>query len=130
MNHIDPSHHHLPKTSWQSLGQLRLTASSTPDGAIRAWLIKTLSGLNLPGDLVSRLLASMEEATVRALSPDCVEGQDEYLEIVVLVPTEHASKGHTWGFFRVEKATVDSQNEGPNEHCVEYYLYLDRKIGE
>jgi hypothetical protein len=129
MDYIDPPHHHLTKTNWQMLEQLKLAAGSTPDGTIRAWLIKALSDLNLPGDLISRLLASMEEATARALSPDRVEGQLENLEIVVLIPTERASKGHTWGFFRFEKASIDSQNESPNGHCVEYYLYLDKMTG-
>jgi hypothetical protein len=92
--------------------------------------MKTLTDTRLPGKLVSRLLASMEEATARVLSPDSIEGRFEYLEIVVLVPVDQASKGHTWGFFRVEKASADSRSESPNRHCIEYYLYLDKKIGE
>jgi hypothetical protein len=112
------------------LGELKLQPGSNPDGTIKAWLTKILNGFSLPGDLVSRLLVSMEEATARVLSPDSLEGQIQYLEIVVLVPAEQASKGHTWGFFRVEKASVDSQSESPNGHGVEYYLYLDKKTGE
>lgn len=130
MNYIDPSHSHLPRTNWQMLGQLKLGPGPDPNGAMKVWLMNALSDFSLPGDLVSRLLASMEDATARVLSADSIEGQFEYLEIVLLVPAEQASKGLTWGFFRVEKASVDSQSESPNGHCVEYYLYLDKKTGE
>lgn len=88
--------------------------------------MNALSDFSLPGDLVSRLLASIEEATARVLSPNSIEGQFEYLEIVVLAPAGQASKGHTWGFFRLERASTDSPIEGAQGHCVEYYLYLDK----
>ena len=130
MNYIDPLHNHLSRTNWQMLGQLRLQTGSNPGGTTKAWLMNALSDFRLPVDLVNRLLASMEEATARVLSPDSIEGRFEYLEIVVLGPTGEITKGHTWGFFRVEKASVDAQSESPNGHCVEYYLYLDRKTGE
>jgi hypothetical protein len=87
----------------------------------------TLADFSMPGDLISRLLASMEEATARVLSPDSTEGQFEYLEIVVLAPPKQGSKRHTWGFFRVERAATDSLSESTKGHCIEYYLYLDQK---
>jgi hypothetical protein len=130
MNYIDPLHDHLPRTNWQRLGQLKLGAGSNPDGTVKAWLINALGDFGLPSDLLRRLLASMEEATARVLSPDSIEGQFAYLEIVVLAPVGQTSNGHTWGFFRVERASVDSQSESPKGQCVEYYLYLDRKTGK
>ena len=89
--------------------------------------MNALSDFHLSSDLVSRLVASIEETTRRVLSVDSIEGQYEYLEIAVLSPAGQASKGHTWGFFRLERASADSQLEGTKGHCVEYYLYLDQK---
>ena len=130
MTQFDPPHNPLPRTSWQMLGQLRLGAGSNPNGTIKAWLIDALSGFSLPDDLVSRLVASIEETTMRVFSTDSLEGQLEHLEIAVLAPAGQASKGHTWGFFRVERAVADSEIEIAKGHCVEYYLYLDRKTGK
>ena len=129
VKHSDLSNHQLPKTHWQMLGKLKLRADLNPKGTIRAWLMNILGDVSLPSDLVRRLLASIEEATVRMLSPDSIERPFENLEIVVLVPAGQASKGHTWGFFRVEKASTDSQIESAKGYCVEYYLYLDKKTG-
>jgi hypothetical protein len=123
---FEPPHHHLPRTNWQRLGELKLVARSNPDGTIKRWLMDTLADFSLPGDLISRLLTSIEEATVRVLSSDNVDGQFEFLEIVVLAPPKPAPKGHTWGFFRVEKVSTDSLSESTKGHCIEYYLYLDQ----
>jgi hypothetical protein len=124
---FEPPHNHLPRTDWQSLGQLKLLAGSNSDGTIKRWLLDALADFSLPGDLISRLLASIEEATARVLSPDSVDGQFEYLEIVLLAPPKQASKGHTWGFFRVEKVSIGSLSQSTRGHCIEYYLYLDQK---
>ena len=88
--------------------------------------MNTLRDLSLPGDLVSRLLASMEEAMARVLSSDSIEIQFEYLEIVILAPAGQTSKGHIWGFFRVERAATDPLDERAKGHCIEYFLYLDK----
>ena len=126
MTHFEPPHNHLPRTNWQSLGQLRLVAESNLDGTIEGWLTNALADFSLPGDLIGRLLASIQEATARVLSPEGNEGQFEYLEIAVLAPAEPSSKAHTWGFFRVERASTDSLIERTKGHCIEYYLYLDK----
>jgi hypothetical protein len=130
VKHVDPSHPDIPRTNWQILGQLKLRAGSNPNGTIRGWLMKALTDFSLPDDLISRILASIEEATARVLIPDRIEGQFDYLEIVVFAPAGRAPRGHTWGFFRVERAATDSQLESAKGHRVEYYLYLDKKMGE
>ena len=130
MTQFEPPHNHLPRTNWKNLGQLKLVAGSNPDGTIKTWLMNTLRDFSLPGDLISRLLASIEEATGRVLSPDSMEGQFEYLEIAVLAQAGEISKGHIWGFFRVERAATDPLNDRAKGHCVEYYLYLDKKTGQ
>ena len=130
MAQFDPLHNHLPRTNWQRVGQLKLVAGSNLDGTIKVWLLDALADFSLPGDLVNRLLTSIEEATARVLSPANMDEQFEYLEIVVLAPLKQASKGHTWGFFRVERASTDTLSESAKGHCVEYYLYLDNKTGE
>jgi hypothetical protein len=130
VKHVDPPRHDIPRTNWQRLGQLKLKAGSNLDGTIKSWFMNTLRDFSLPGDLVSRLLASMEEAKARVLRSHSIETQFEYLEIAILAPAEETSKGHTWGFFRVEREAIDSQIESVKGYCVEYYLYLDRKTGQ
>lgn len=130
VKHVDQPRSHIPRTNWQTLGQLKLRADSNLNGTIKTWLMKALTKFRLPDDLVSRLLASIEDATARVLSPDIAEGQFDFLEIVMLVPPLQTSKRHTWGFFRVERASTDPLNESAKGYCVEYYLYLDKQPGE
>ena len=130
VKHVDSPRPHYPRTNWQTLGQLKLRADSKLNGTIKAWLMKALTDFSLPDDLVSRLMASIEDAAVRVLSPNIAEGQFDFLEIVILVPSLQTPKGYSWGFFRVERASTDPLNESAKGHCVEYYLYLDKKTGE
>ena len=127
MTQFERPHNHLLRTDWQSVGRLQLVAGSSSDGTIKSWLMDALADFSLPVELISRLLASIEEATERVLSPNSVDGQFEHLEIVVLAPQKQASKGHIWGFFRVEKASTGSLSQSTKGHCIEYYLYLDQK---
>ena len=130
VNYIDPKHNPLPRTDWQSLGELQLRVGSNPNATINQWLTKILGPFSMPDDLVSKILRSIEDAAVRILSPDIAEGQFEYLDIVVLAPAGLAMQGQTWGFFRIERRSTDSEIESAKGHCVEYYLYLDRKSGK
>ena len=130
VKHVDPTRLHIPRTNWQTLGQLKLRPGSNLNGTIKAWLMKALTEFSLPDALVSRLLASIEDATARGLSPDIAEGQFDFLEILILVPSLQTPKGHTWGFFQVGRASTDPLNESAKGHCIEYYLYLDKKPGE
>lgn len=130
VKHVDPPRPDIPRTDWQTLGQFKLRAGSNLNGTITAGLMKALIKFSLPEDLVSRLLASIDDATARVLSPDIAEGQFDFIEIVILAPSLQTPKGHTWGFFRVERASTDPLNESAKGHCVQYYLYLDKKTGE
>ena len=96
MTRLEPPHSQLPRVNWQSLGQLKLVAGSNHHGTIRSWLINTPRDFGLPGDIVSRFLASMEEATARLLSSDSMETRFEYLEIAVLAQAGETSKRHIW----------------------------------
>ena len=125
-NYPDLSHNHLPHTDWQTLGKAQLRVGSVPNGALDQWLTQILSPFDLPENFVSRLLKSMEEAVVRVLSPDTMEKRYEHLDIAVLAATDLSFPGKTWGFFRVERTSIDSKNENANGHLIEYYLYLDR----
>lgn len=125
VNHIDPQHNHLHQTDWRKLGELKLRAGSNPDGSIETWLTHILSDFSLPNDLVNKILKSMEDAAVRILFLDGAEAQPEHLEIVVLAPADLVSQGQTWGFFRVERTSTDTNIEDSQGHSIEYYLYLD-----
>jgi hypothetical protein len=130
VKHVDPPHHHIPGMNWQTWAQLKLTAGSNPNGTIKAWLMKAVTQFSLPDDLVNRLLASIEDAAARVLAPGSAERQLDFIEIVMLIPSMQTPKGHTWGFFRVERTSTDTLNEGTKGHCVEYYLYSDKKTAE
>lgn len=124
VNYIDPQPNYHPQTNWRKLGELKLQAGSNPDGSIKAWLTHILSDFSLPNDLVNRLLKSMEDSAGRVLRSEALS---EHLEIVVLAPAYLVPQGQTWGFFRIERASADSQLDGTKGLCVEYYLYLDQK---
>jgi hypothetical protein len=130
VNSTDPQHNHLPRNDWQILGKLQLRDNSDANGTIDHWLTSILASFSLPDDLVGRIRTSIEDAVVRILGPDPAERNFEYLEIVMLGPGGQPTKGHTWGFFRLERASTDALNENAKGHCVEYYLYLDKKTEE
>jgi hypothetical protein len=130
VNSTDPIHSHLPRNDWQILGKLQLRENSDANGIIDNWLTGILTTFSLSDDLIGKIRTSIELAVVRFLSPDTAERNFEYLEIVVLVPTLQTLRGHPWGFFLVERASTDLLNERANGHCVEYYLYVDKKAGE
>src|SRR5262245_10096190 len=92
------AHQPLPGKKWKRLGELKLQAGSNTNGIIKAWLTDILDDLSLSGEYVNRLLASIDEATLRVLSPDAIEEQFDHLEIVVLAPAGPVYKGQTWGF--------------------------------
>ena len=130
MTSNDPSHNQVSRTDWRKLGELKLQTGSNPDGSIKTWLTHILSDFSLSNDLINKLLKSMEDAAVRVLVPDGTEAQLEHLEIVVLAPEDLVPQGQTWGFFRVERTSTDSEADDSPGHCIDYYLYLDRKPGE
>ena len=130
VNSTDPIHSHLPRNDWQILGKIKFLENSNANGNIDRWLTGLLSTFSLPDDLVGKIRTSIEQAVGRILSPDTAPRNFEYLEIVMLVPSLQTPKGHPWGFFLVERASTDPLNERSNGHCVEYYLYLDKKAGE
>lgn len=67
---------------------------------------------------------------MRVLFPDGTEAELEHLEIAVLAPEDLLVQGQTWGFFRVERTSTDSEADASQSHCIDYYLYLDSKPGE
>ena len=130
VNSTDPIHNHLPRNDWQILGKLQLRDHSNANGTIDHWLTGILTTFSLPDDLVGKIRTSIEDAVVRILSPDSAERNFGYLEIVMLGPAGQPAKGRTWGFFRIERASTDTLSENAKGHCVEYYLYVDKKTEE
>ena len=129
VKYIEPPHDHLPRHGWQILGEMQLQDNANSNDIIEHWLTSILAPFHLPNDFVAKIRTSIEDAVVRILSPDTAGRNFEYLEIVVLGPSEQTAKGNTWGFFRLERVSTDSQIESAKGHCVEYYLYLDKKAG-
>ena len=130
VNSTVPQHNHLPRNDWQILGTLQLRDHANASSTVDHWLTSALTTFSLPDDLVGKIRTSIGDAVVRILSFASAERNFEYLEIVVLGPTEQTAKGHTWGFFRLERASTDALNTNAKGHCVEYYLYVDKKMEE
>lgn len=129
LNSIDPLYNNHPRTSWQILGELQLRVGSGFNGTIDQWLMIILNPLNLPDDFVGKIQKSIEQAAAGVLHPDTAGAKLEYLEVVVLAPTEQISQGKIWGFFRIERTSTDTRNENANGHRVDYYIYRDRSSG-
>jgi hypothetical protein len=73
---------------------------------------------------LSKVLKSAHDAAVRAMQVENMM-KFEHIHFIIFVPQERASKGQTWGFFRVEKIESVGQDKKPPDHAIEFYLYLE-----
>jgi hypothetical protein len=92
-----------------------------PDGgdAIRSLLEETLDPLQLPVELIRRVVKSIQEVTGRAVAGGLLM---EHIHLFIFVPTNYRSMRGMWGFFRIERINAGDDNSPPN-HAVDLYLY-------
>lgn len=121
-NETDPGT--LPHTGWQVLGELELTVGSNVEEQIRAWLMDLLVSLRLHESFLSKLFASAQEYSLRALQSTMESGQG-HVHLAILVQQEYAPLGNTWGFFRIEKIDSPEEDVSHPDHVVEFYLYME-----
>jgi len=122
MKHNKPPLNKSSDTNWQILGELELPIGSNLDNTIKARLMEILNPLNLHAGFLNKILKSAQDAAGRVMQ----NGMEfEHIHILIFVPLDYASKGHTWGFFRIEKiesATTDNRHP---DHVIEFYLYFE-----
>jgi len=118
MKHADSSLPRNPGSDWHILDELELPATADFDFAIRAWLVNLLEPLTLPADFQNKVLRSGQEAAGPLFQSEA-GFKFEHLHLLILVPPNRASKGGTWGFFRIEKV------ERGGDHAIEFYLYRE-----
>ena len=109
---------------WQILGELALPVGSNADDRITVWLAETLNPLNLHADFVNKVLKSAQDAMARAMQVEFVT-EFAHIHLLVFAPADRASKGQTWGFFRISKIEGAKGDESPPDHAIEFYLYVE-----
>lgn len=116
-NQMEPR---IPRGSgadWKVLGELEVSLGADADAALRDWLAEILRPLDLPADFQNKVLNSAREAAARLTREETLTF--DHIHLLILVPTERASKRGTWGFFRIEKI------EAGGDHAIEFYLYVE-----
>ena len=119
---------HLSETGWRLLGELELSVVAEADGAVRAWLAKALAPLKLHGDFLSKVTKSVHNAAAHATTSEHVQMEFRQMHLRILIPIKKASelnKGHTWGFFRIEKVGISTKTGDAYDHSIDFYLYLE-----
>lgn len=121
MKQTDSSIRQVSSPGWQILGELELTVSPDPDRTVSQWLTMILTPLNLHSEFVSKVLKSAQEVAARALQTGTMTGF-QHTHLYIIAPKDHASHGHNWGFFRIEKVEDAADQVDPG-HSIEFYLY-------
>ncbi|HJR80926.1 MAG TPA: hypothetical protein VJ821_12695 [Anaerolineales bacterium] len=124
MNYTNSSHPHVPGADWQILGKLELPVGTDSDAPIRAWLADILLPLRLHQDFMDKVLKSAQDAAARSIQAEMMHAF-EHIHLLVFAPRHNDSNEKTWGFFRIEKAGTFTAKEKPDDHSIEFYLYLE-----
>lgn len=118
------SSHKFSETDWQTLGDLEIRSDSDIERDVQAWLNQTLGPLELPSDLLDRILRSACEAATRALQLKDSGMSFRHVHLLVFSSYNGETKRQTWGFFRLEKLDAEAEADSLN-HSIELYLYLE-----
>ncbi len=125
MNPSDPSTHNSPNADWLLLGELKLLNDANTHVRVNAWLLETLSPLNLHVDLLDTICKSTNDATTNLVGSNPAMLQFEHIHLLVFSQSRQASGLQTWGFFRIEKVEPALEDSNPSDHSIELYLYLE-----
>lgn len=109
----------------QILGELNLPVGAEAERTIHAWLLETLSPLNLDVDFLSRISKSAQDAVARAATLEHVAIGSGHLHLLVFGPRDLEPGRKTWGFFRIDKLDNTAGNRNPADHSIEFYLYVE-----
>jgi len=123
MKHTDSSIQRVSSSGWQILGELELAVNPDIDHTVGKWLATILSPLDLAADFLNKVLKSAQDAAARAMQSEAVI-KFRHTHLLVFAAEARASKGQTWGFFRIEKIDGAADENSPN-HAIEFYLYVE-----
>jgi len=112
------------KSDWQLLGELELPAGASVQDALYAWLTEILYSLNLPTDLLNKIIVSAHDATTRAIQAEIMH-KFKHLHLKVKVPVVRSEADQAWGFFRLQKIEGAFGEDAGAEHTIEFYLYRE-----
>jgi len=113
---------HKDNSGWQILGELELPTSASVDDSLSAWLTETLHPLDLPSELLNKIIISAQDAAAHAVQAEIIH-KFEHVHFVVFVPSKQDEKESAWGFFRVQKIDYAKETDNDSDHAVEFYLY-------
>jgi hypothetical protein len=123
MKHPDSFLQRVSSPGWQILGELELTVNPDADHTVGKPLEMIISPLDLPADFLNKVLKSAQDAVASAMQSDAVI-KCRHTHLLVFAAEARASKGQTWGFFRIEKIDGAADIDSPN-HAIEFYLYME-----
>jgi hypothetical protein len=124
MKHMNPPLLGPPESLWRALGEIKLPVEANINFEIQRWLTLILGPLNLPVEFLNKLLKSAQSATGRAIQAETLL-KYVHIHLLVFVLGDHAQKGQTWGFFRMERIEPTVTENASLDHAIEFYLYLE-----
>lgn len=119
MNQTIPSHPQRGTPLWQNIGEMMLPVSTDDSDAMLSLLEGELEPLQLPVELIHRIVKSIQEVPGRAGMGGI---EREHIHLFLFVPTNFRIMRGTWGFFRIERIN-DGDGSTSTSHAVDLYLY-------
>jgi hypothetical protein len=113
---------HNPDTDWQILGELELPLDVNTHSMLDTWLLDALIPLNLNVDFLNKIRKSAEDVAVRTMQTEMVI-QTQRTRLLICIPANRPLNVQTWGFFRIEKLELVTENENFSNHIIEIYLF-------
>ncbi len=110
---------------WRLLGRTQFPAGPVSGELVDHWLSETLEPFSLPPDLRDKLRMSLKDELTLLVTAS----KFSHVAVRIHIPQDvktHYSSNRNWGFFKLTKTGITSDEETPAEHVIEYYLYLER----
>jgi hypothetical protein len=119
MNPNIPSQTQGAALAWQTIGEMMLPVRPEDGASILSLLEEKLAPLQLPVELIDRIVKSIQVVSVRAERGGI---RMEHIHLFLFVPANYRIMRGTWGFFRIERINDGEGNTSPS-HAVDLYLY-------
>jgi hypothetical protein len=125
MKRTDSSFNDYPVTGWQLLGRLNLSRDLDIEPTIHAWLLETLQLINLHMEFFKKLSLSVKSSAVNSLEPHHEKQALDHIHLLLFVRRKQETESRSWGFFHIEKLEGSTNENGPPDHSIEFYIYPD-----
>lgn len=123
MNDLPASSGSANGQKWQMLGRLDLS-KDVPDGAVAAWLARTLNEHDLRAGLFEKMSRAIQDAVIRE-TQSRGEALPLALVLAVYISPDHPAATLNWGFFITEKVEPPAHRAGSLRRTIELYLYRE-----